>query len=250
MAPTTALAVTPEALDNILQYLEKRDIFYHTQVFNVTFHGLRTVVCEVDDGPSDRMDDLLRTIPHLQRSVNEVSKIADATEIIEQCSTLFFGSLLDECKSAAEARYGLRAINPYETWGRWDSRLSLRGTNPEPPLEFREWCRAALQGCVEESLNHATGIHTKMLEESQAGSNGAQFFSVCATRLRTLVKESLDNSQSAACFVFDEVESFQKKFKTFKRRIIKRNSRPSNEELLMLLRKGWWQERKSGLWKR
>ncbi|KAF3112722.1 hypothetical protein TWF102_004119 [Orbilia oligospora] len=251
MAPTTALAVTPEALDNILQYLEKRDVWAVAltckallpaclrsiwQTLEVTCESSirrpgserETVVCEVDDGPSDIMDDLLRAIPHLQRSVNEGSKIAGATEIIEQCLTLFFGSLSDEYKSAAEARYRLRAINPYGTWGAVgfsaefavDTPLApQRGTNPEPPLEFREWCRAALQGCVEESLNHATGIHTKMLEESQVGFNGTQFFSIYTTRLRTLAKESLDNSQSAACFVFDEVERFQKKFKTFKRRI-------------------------------
>ncbi|KAF3289294.1 hypothetical protein TWF970_003074 [Orbilia oligospora] len=206
------------------------------QLHNVTSRGLRTVVCEVDDGPSDIMDDLLRAIPHPQRSANEVSKIADAKEIVEQCSTLFFGSLLDECKRAAEERYRLRAINQYGNWGAVrfsaefgelvikraaiDTQLApQRGTNLEPPLEIREWCRAVLQGCVEKSLNYTTGIHTEMLEGSQADFNGSQFFNDCATRLRTLVRESLNNSQSAAFFVFDEVESFQKKFKTFKRRI-------------------------------
>ncbi|KAF3318961.1 hypothetical protein TWF173_005371 [Orbilia oligospora] len=131
------------------------------QLHNVTSGGLRTVVCEVDDGPSDIMDDLLRAIPHPQRSANEVSKIADATGIIEQCSTLFFGSLLDECKRAAEERYRLRAINQYGNWGvvrfsaefgelvikhaAIDTQLApQRGTNLEPPLEIREWCRAVL----------------------------------------------------------------------------------------------------------
>ncbi|KAF3098660.1 hypothetical protein TWF706_006672 [Orbilia oligospora] len=209
MAPTTALAVTPEALANILQYLEKRDVW------------AVALTCKA-------------LLPACLRSIWQTLEVTCESSIRRPGSEREF--VKNEYKSAAEARYRLRAINPYGTWGAVgfsaefgelvikhaavDTPLApQRGTNPEPPLEFREWCRAALQGCVEESLNHATGIHTKMLEESQVGFNGTQFFSIYTTRLRTLAKESLDNSQSAACFVFDEVERFQKKFKTFKRRI-------------------------------
>ncbi|KAF3192517.1 hypothetical protein TWF788_000128 [Orbilia oligospora] len=99
------------------------------------------------------------------------------------------------------------------------SEASKQGTSVKQSSESREWCRARLQGCVEDSLNHTAETYTKMSEGNQAGFDDARFFSKCVARLKTLIRELLDDAEKAANFLSDEVQDFANRLKRSKQRI-------------------------------